>query len=112
MRLHEIAHTVLFGDSLAEKLLAPDHFDDEETGRALTEVPEFPGRPAALARRGRAEFPKVGSLGDESARGRVLHFFANHELLALELMALVLLKFPDAPPAFRAGIARTIREEQ
>jgi len=42
----------------------------------------------------------------------MLHFLANHELLATELMALVLLKFPDAPKEFRMGVYRTLREEQ
>ncbi|HEY5346433.1 MAG TPA: DUF455 family protein, partial [Verrucomicrobiae bacterium] len=41
-----------------------------------------------------------------------LHFFGNHELLATELMALVLLKFPDAPAAFRQGVLRTLKDEQ
>ena len=44
--------------------------------------------------------------------GRLLHFFANHELLATELMALVLLKFPDAPAAFRKGVLETLKDEQ
>ena len=37
---------------------------------------------------------------------------ANHELLAAELMALVLLKFPDAPKEYRAGVYEAMREEQ
>ena len=36
----------------------------------------------------------------------------NHELLAVELMAVCLLAFPDAPPAFRLGVGRTLLEEQ
>ena len=42
----------------------------------------------------------------------MLHFFANHELMAAELMALALLKFPDTPARFRRGVARTLRDEQ
>ncbi len=57
-------------------------------------------------------FPGTKNLEQESERGRLLHFFANHELLATELMALVLLKFPDAPAAFRKGVCQTLRDEQ
>ena len=54
----------------------------------------------------------MGLLENEYARGQLLHFLANHELLATELMALVLLKFPEAPRAFRQGILVTLQEEQ
>ena len=56
--------------------------------------------------------PSDGQLENERARGQLLHFLANHELLATELMALVLLKFPEAPHAFRQGILVTLQEEQ
>ena len=57
-------------------------------------------------------FPALHRLEQERERGRLLHFFANHELLATELMALVLLKFPDAPAAFRKGVLQTLKDEQ
>jgi uncharacterized ferritin-like protein (DUF455 family) len=62
--------------------------------------------------RSKIKFPKANEFSNPLARGQALHFFANHELLAMELMALALLIFPSAPKSFRMGIARTIAEEQ
>jgi uncharacterized ferritin-like protein (DUF455 family) len=38
--------------------------------------------------------------------------FANHELMALEMMAWALLAFPDAEPSFRKGLANILLDEQ
>jgi len=76
----------------------------------------MPGRPAELkfkpAGTGKRDFPGMHQLEKQEERGRLLHFFANHELLATELMALVLLRFPDAPAAFRRGVLQTLKDEQ
>jgi len=113
--VREFAERVLFSESLEEKLAPPEAgVVDEAQGSAIA-LPEAPGRPAELRltpRGVRAGFPGVARIGDERERGRLLHFFANHELLATELMALVLLRFPEAPAEFRAGVLRTLREEQ
>ncbi len=115
MELREFAEQVLFATSLEEKLRAPDAITDERPGTALV-TPAGPGRPANLLFKppaaGKRDFPGLHQLENKSARGRLLHFFANHELLATELMALVLLKFPDAPAAFRQGVLRTLQDEQ
>ncbi|RMG06617.1 MAG: DUF455 family protein [Planctomycetota bacterium] len=116
MELRNFAERVLFGDTLEDKLWEPETLTDERPGNART-PPEAPGRPRELlfARAGSdapPTLPPAGPLQDPRARGFLLHRFANHELLALELMALVLLRFPDAPTAFRRGLARTLREEQ
>lgn len=116
MEIREFAERVLHATTLADKL-APPHggLTDLDPGKA-TLSPGRPGRPNSLRprRRGdpRVPFPAAAVLIDEEARARLLHFFCNHELLAVELMALALLKFPDAPSAFRKGIARTLMEEQ
>ena len=75
----------------------------------------MPARPPGLGLNEGGErppFPRLSQLDDPLARGRVLHFFANHELLAMELMAVALLRFTDAPSAWRLGLARILLEEQ
>jgi uncharacterized ferritin-like protein (DUF455 family) len=115
MELREFAEQVLFATSLEEKLRCPDVITDEHPGPALI-TPAAPGRPAALRFKphgsGRGDFPGLQRLDQPRERGRLLHFFANHELLATELMALVLLRFPDAPEAFRKGVLQTLKDEQ
>lgn len=115
MTLREVAERALFATSLEEKLAPPPAgVIDENRGKAICS-PDLPGRPENLALRRdgvRAEFPGAFGIENDAQRGKLLHFFANHELLATELMALVLLKFPDAPAEFRAGVLRTLKDEQ
>lgn len=116
MEIRDLAERVLFGDTLKEKLIRVEGLTDEDPGQAQA-TPDAPGRPVELgldrwSESERVTFPDVRSLEREQERGLVLHFFANHELLAAELMALVLLKFPDAPAKFRRGVAQTLRDEQ
>jgi len=116
MELREFAESVLFARTLEEKLRAPGELTDAQPGPALV-TPAAPGRPANLIFKAhstgdKSEFPGLHQLEKDHERGKLLHFFGNHELLATELMALVLLKFPDAPPAFRQGVLRTLQDEQ
>lgn len=115
MSLRDFAERVLFSTSLEEKLMGPPPgIVDRNRGAALN-TPEVPARPEGLELRldsSRADFPGISGIENDLQRGRLLHFFANHELLATELMALVLLKFPDAPAEFREGILHTLKEEQ
>jgi len=110
--LREYAERVLLGASLHDKLHDPGALTDADPGAAWKGAAE-PARDPGLAMSLTADpFPQDSAMRDEGTRGRALHFFANHELLALELMALALLRFPNAPAAFRRGLAATMRDEQ
>ena len=116
MELSDFAERILYGTRLDDKLVTPEGVTDF-LPRSLHSIPDAPGRPQALALDGdgptrKVAFPGLHQLDDARVRGHVLHFFANHELLALELMALILLRFPEAPASFRMGIYRTMAEEQ
>ena len=115
MELRDLAEQIVFATTLEEKLRCPDSITDEHPG-ASRSAPASPGRPTSLhfkaSGAGTSDFPGLHRLEQETERGRLLHFFANHELLATELMALVLLRFPDAPAAFRRGVLATLKEEQ
>ena len=115
MELRDFAERVLFGTTIEEKLLlSPKEITDTSPGKKLLHI-EQPGRPENLkmsAPEARSSFPGLKNLEKDHERGKLLHFLANHELLATELMALVLLKFPDAPKAFRLGVFQTLKEEQ
>ena len=117
MTVRDYAEKVLLSQTLEEKLAPPPaglSLDPPRKGSYRS--PDLPGRPELLrprnARETRTKIPSVEQLGNEEHRSVLLHFFCNHELLAVELMALALLKFPDAPDAFRRGLLHTLQEEQ
>ncbi len=115
LQLRAFAEQVLFATSLEEKLKFPrEEIIDTQPGSTIKTPGQLP-RPRQLILRAedqRVVAPRGSQLIDEKERGKLLHFFCNHELLATELMALVLLKFPDAPASFRQGILETLKEEQ
>ncbi|MBB5353477.1 uncharacterized ferritin-like protein (DUF455 family) [Haloferula luteola] len=113
--MRDLAERVLFSTTLEEKLSpGPLAATDDSPGSAIA-LPDAPGRPVELRLRAdgvKADFPGTHRLDDDRERGIMLHFLANHELLAAELMALVLLRFPDAPKEYRLGVYEAMREEQ
>lgn len=115
----QYAERVLFSTTLDEKLRLPGKLDhetivDSKAARDLYDIE--PGRPDGLhfanGSEARPAMPSRAALVDETSRGVLLHFFANHELLAAELMALAVLRFRHAPPAFLRGLTKTLAEEQ
>ncbi len=114
MELRDLARRILASPSIEAKLEPPaDPLADEDPGPPV--VWETPARPPHLRvrnKRTRVPRPKEATLRDPRKRGLLLHYFANHELQALELMAFAILAFPQAPRAFRAGVAATLLDEQ
>ncbi|MFC1759672.1 DUF455 family protein [Planctomycetota bacterium] len=117
MNVNEFAERIVFATTLDEKLAGPGElsFSADENRVPKVGAIAMPGRPVGLAMQtgpGAAQPPSDSNLENEQARGQLLHFLANHELLATELMALVLLKFPDAPHGLRQGVLVALQEEQ
>lgn len=114
MELRAFAERVLFSDTLEAKVQRiTEELTDQFPGEALRLT--APTRPANLqfaARRTAPPMPKSESLRDPSRRAVAHHIMANHELQALEVMAMVLLAFPDAPTDFRLGMAHIMFDEQ
>ncbi|MEM9479478.1 MAG: DUF455 family protein, partial [Verrucomicrobiota bacterium] len=111
--VNEFAKQILGSTDLTHKLSPPTGGVTFEPKTKET-APDEPARSADLTfkRLSNAQLPALPELVNEERRGELLHFFANHELLATELMALALVKFPDAPVAFRRGLLNTLLEEQ
>jgi len=113
MELRRFAQTVLLSPSVDDKLTAPGRLSDTAPGGAFV-CPPTPARSPDLAfgKGTRRRIPSPAALRTQADRAAVLHAMANHELLALELFATALLRFPDAPAALRASWGATMRDEQ
>ncbi len=116
----DFATRVLFSPSIEDKLRSPSALSDRRQSQALHSLPNTPAREGTLTlhtlgarkRQKRELRPSIDHLQDPLFRARLLHTFAHHELISLELMALALLRFPEAPKAFRRGLAQVLIDEQ
>jgi uncharacterized ferritin-like protein (DUF455 family) len=108
-------HLLQSGD-LASKLAPPrtpdgGKLDDSEPGPAV--FVEAPAREPALAlHKGAGRLPKLSELADPAARVSTLARFAHHELMAVELFAWALLRWPELPASLRRGFLQALAEEQ
>lgn len=114
MQLREFARRVLLSDDLTIKTARlSESVTDEDPGEP--QVVACPGRPKNLqfaARRTAPAMPKAAALRHPDRRAIAHHIMANHELQALEVMAMVVLAFPEAPADFRQGLADIMQDEQ
>ncbi len=107
---------VLQRGDLASKLAPPlaaggAPLPDREPGPALCVA--RPARDAGLELvDGSEKLPRLGALTRADARAVCLRRFAHHELMAVELFAWALLRWPTAPPALRRGWVGALADEQ
>jgi uncharacterized ferritin-like protein (DUF455 family) len=113
MNVSQWSKQLLLGENLEDKLINPDKLNlDNYSLRTFIE----PGRNSKLTFSSKKlKFPKVGILHLDEKKAMALHSFANHELLAIEMMAAALLKFPHETKdqvKLKQGIIEAIKDEQ
>jgi uncharacterized ferritin-like protein (DUF455 family) len=115
MHYRDYARVLLEGASLDDKLILLKNVDYTPSVIEYA-LPLNPGRSSQLSfDNQQIKFPKNTSFHLGEKRGLALHFFANHELLAIEMMAAALLIYPDHGKdmiQFKKGLVKTIQDEQ
>ncbi len=114
MTLREFCRRILASGDLEAKLQSPlacRALSDEPIGAPL--FFERPARdPGLEIHGGVGPLPRPGELASRDARARCLARFANHELMAVELFAWALLRWPELPVRLRRGFVAVLAEEQ
>ncbi|MDJ0869519.1 MAG: DUF455 family protein [Myxococcota bacterium] len=114
--VREFCRRLLQAGELETKLAAPrapggGPLDDADPGAPL--AVDGPARAPGLELvSGAGPLPRPGALRDPAARALCLARFAHHELMAAELFAWALLRWPDVPPALRRGWLGVLADEQ
>jgi uncharacterized ferritin-like protein (DUF455 family) len=99
------------GDLETKLAPPPSDLGDARPGPALRV--ERPARDAQISLSTRAErLPRPSELASTEARARCLARFAHHELMAVELFAWALLRWPELPAGLRRAFVRVIADEQ
>ncbi len=114
MEIRDFAERVLCQRELSVKLTAPDGpVTDAGPGPAVRlEQPTRSDDLQFAPRRAAPQMPAPGAFADPLKRAVAHHIMANHELQALEVMAWMLLAFPESPPEFRRGLVQVMQDEQ
>lgn len=109
----EYAKQILLGDSLEDKFFEQSVSWDEWKS---FELPRQPGRADRISFSDlQLKFPKANRLNETDKKAMALHSFANHELLAIEMMAAAFLIYPhrnEEDIRFKRGIMTALKDEQ
>jgi len=109
--LQGFARGILLAPGLEAKLAPPTPGLADRPGEPLHV--DAPARAPELALvGGAAPLPRPGALGDPAARATCLARFAHHELMAAELFAWAIVRWPELPEALRRGWLAILADEQ
>jgi hypothetical protein len=110
---YEFAQSILLGESLEDKM---GDTSFEWGGWKSFSLPVKPGRKSPLHfSDDQLKFPKSSRLNENDKKAMALHSFANHELLAIEMMAAAILIYPhtcDEDIRFKKGVLSALKDEQ
>jgi uncharacterized ferritin-like protein (DUF455 family) len=114
--IHEFCRSVIESGDLEAKLQPPRGEDGgplEDMQPSPSLFIDAPRRAPGLAiTDGSSRLPVLHELAKPEARAICAARFAHHELMAIELFALALLRWPDAPAELRRGWLNALEEEQ
>lgn len=110
----ELSRQILEGTELTDKLISISELQFDHWSSYT--LPDTPGRKDRIAfTEERIKFPKAPKIFSDEGKAMALHSFANHELLAIEMMAGALLLYPhrnDEEIRFKKGIVKALADEQ
>ncbi len=109
----EFAQSILEGGSLEDKFFFCTPYWSEWEDYILPRCPGRFGRIKFSERQ--VKFPSPRSLSETDKKAIALHSFANHELLAIEMMAAAILIYPhetEEGKRFKRGILSSLKDEQ
>lgn len=110
---YDYGRQILLGKTLEDKYFsAPITWDKWKEFN----LPILPGRTGKIIFSDeQIKFPKAPNLNNLEKKAIALHSFANHELLAIEMMAAAILIYPhetDNDIRFKRGIVSALKDEQ
>jgi uncharacterized ferritin-like protein (DUF455 family) len=114
MKLSEFVSTIFNSGDLESKLIEPSSIEFDDF--TLWSLPSPPKRNTKIAfSENQSRFPKAGSLSQDNKKAQALNSFANHELLAIEMMACALAMFPhntEEEKRAKRGLIKALKDEQ
>ena len=106
---------IFFGTSVSDKLTKLKVGAGWDEQYNPIDLPSSPGNINISSQCPKVKFPKLDRFKDDEAKAHALHFFANHELQAINMMCAILLIIPQNNTSlrqFKKGILKSLIDEQ